>query len=114
MTRLMCAMSFTMPEFDLHELQSSVNATRRARNLTWAAAPREVGVAASTLRGLDQRREVEGDGVLQILRWLGRTPESFVPGSPLAGSHGLASRQRDSFVLYRGENEMIRTAACQR
>lgn len=23
---------------------------------------------------------MEGDGVLQMLRWLGRTPESFVPG----------------------------------
>ena len=26
------------------------------------------------------RRAVEGDGVLQVIRWLDRTPESFMPG----------------------------------
>jgi hypothetical protein len=29
-----------------------------------------------------KRRVLEGDGVLQMLRWLGRAPEDFVPGHP--------------------------------
>lgn len=36
-------------------------------------------ISPSTLSGMRSRRSVEGDGVLQMLRWLGRTPESFVP-----------------------------------
>jgi len=31
------------------------------------------------------RRVAEGDGVLQMLLWLDRTPESFVPGHQAAG-----------------------------
>jgi hypothetical protein len=67
-------------DFDLHALEDALDAERRARGLTWAVVARKIGVSASTLRGLGTRRAVEGDGVLQILRWLGRTPESFLPG----------------------------------
>lgn len=73
-------------DFDLHALQAAIDAECRARGLTWAAAAREVGVSASTLRGLGTRRAVEGDGVLQILRWLGRSAESFLrDGGPVGG-----------------------------
>lgn len=37
-------------------------------------------LSSSTIIGLGQREVVEGDGVLQMLRWLERTPESFVAG----------------------------------
>src|SRR4029077_15660202 len=37
-----------------------------------------------TLTGMRSRRVIEGDGVLQMLRWLDRTPESFAP----AGASG--------------------------
>src|SRR5690349_1025398 len=70
----------TPAEFDLCALQAAVDAGRRSRGLGWTAAAREIGVSVGTLRGLGTRRAVEGDGVLQILLWLGRSPESFVPG----------------------------------
>ena len=37
------------------------------------------------------KRSVEGDSVLQVLRWLNRTPESFVPGydGPAFGDEAL-------------------------
>jgi hypothetical protein len=35
-------------------------------------------ISPSTLSGMRQRRTIEGDGVLQMLRWLGRSPESFL------------------------------------
>jgi hypothetical protein len=34
----------------------------------------------STITGIRGRRVVDGDGVLQMLLWLERTPESFMPG----------------------------------
>ena len=55
------------------------------RGLSWIEIAREIGrgrsrsISASTLRGLRTRRVVEGDGVLQMLLWLDRTPESFLP-----------------------------------
>ena len=79
-------------DFDVDVLYAALDAQRRSRALSWRGVVREMaglprnatagGISASTLSGLRKRRAVEGDGVLQMLRWLGRTPESFVPGHP--------------------------------
>jgi hypothetical protein len=55
--------------------------------MSWQEAARDISglfdrtaaraISASTLTGLRNRHVVEGDGVLQMLRWLNRTPESF-------------------------------------
>ncbi|HKV11346.1 MAG TPA: hypothetical protein VJ725_24600 [Thermoanaerobaculia bacterium] len=37
-------------------------------------------MSASALRGFGVRSSAEGDGVLRAVAWLGRSPESFVPG----------------------------------
>jgi hypothetical protein len=37
-------------------------------------------LSSSTVKGVGSRRVAEGDGVLQMLRWLNRSPESFVAG----------------------------------
>ncbi|HKA01431.1 MAG TPA: hypothetical protein VKE70_33190 [Candidatus Solibacter sp.] len=74
--------------FDLKALYAAADEQRRARGLTWAAAAREINrggtgrhpIAVSTITGLATKTVAEGDGVLQMLRWLDRTPESFVPG----------------------------------
>src|SRR5262245_19117765 len=67
-------------EFDMRALYEAVDAQRQASRLNWAQVAREVGVSASTLRALRERRTVEADGVLQVLGWLQRSPESFVSG----------------------------------
>ncbi len=76
-------------DFDIAALYAALDAQRRARGLSWQEAARQVSrqfdrtaprVSASTLTGLRSRAVVEGDGVLQMLRWLERSPESFVPG----------------------------------
>jgi hypothetical protein len=59
-----------------------------ARTLSWAEAANEINhfrtgghpIAPTTIRGLESKAVAEGDGVLQMLLWLGRTPESFVSG----------------------------------
>jgi hypothetical protein len=80
------------PDFRLDALFAAIDQERQRRSLTWTALAREIGGPAtgprtgsvSTIKGLRDRQVAEGDGVLQILRWLQRTPESFVPGHPLA------------------------------
>jgi hypothetical protein len=79
-------------DFDVHALYAALDEQRRARGLSWLQAAREISrqnegvsprrVNPSTLTGMRSRRVIEGDGVLQMLLWLRRTPESFVPGSP--------------------------------
>jgi hypothetical protein len=75
-------------DFDLRALYDALDEQRRQRNMSWTSVAREVNrfqtrphaIAVSTITGLRQKPVGEGDGVLQMLLWLGRTPESFVPG----------------------------------
>jgi hypothetical protein len=77
-------------DFDVHAFYEALDAQRRERNLTWKAVTAEVNryrtrlrpIAQSTITGLKSKPGGEGDGMLQMLVWLGRTPESFVPGIP--------------------------------
>jgi len=80
-------------DFDVAALYAALEAQRLESRLTWKALAREVNraderagvhpISPSTIRGLkDKLWGVEGDGVLQMLLWLDRTPESFVPGHP--------------------------------
>ena len=78
-------------DFDLGALYAALDAQRQARGLSWQQVVREINalfertparpVSASTVTGMRSRAVIDGDGVLQMLRWLSRTPESFVPGS---------------------------------
>ncbi len=78
-------------EFDVEALYLALDAQRCSRGLSWQQVARELRacfadvparpISPSTLSGMRSRRVVEGDGVLQMLRWLDRTPESFVPSN---------------------------------
>jgi hypothetical protein len=85
-----------MTDFDVEALFAALDAQRRARGLSWAQLTREINgqfasipvrpISSSTITGMRNRRVLEGDSVLQMLRWLGRAPEAFVPGrEPRAG-----------------------------
>ena len=77
-------------DFSLRALYDALDAQRKARGLSWAQATREMhpnfkhgstrALSASTVMGIRTRAAAEGDGVLAMLRWLNRTPESFIPG----------------------------------
>lgn len=85
-------MSSPWRDFDLRALYDALDEQRRSRQLTWAAVTDQVNhrrtklrpIAASTLTSLKEKKVGEGDGILQMLVWLGRAPESFVPGIPEA------------------------------
>ena len=80
--------------FELKMLYAALDAKRRERGLTWAQVTREVNavgpnapvhpIATSTITGLRTKAVAEGAGVLQMLRWLERSPESFLPECPPA------------------------------
>lgn len=78
-------------DFSLSALYAALDAQRVARGLSWTQAMREINrqsvqpsihpISASTVKGLRTKSVAEGDGVLQMLLWLNRSPESFIPGS---------------------------------
>jgi len=72
--------------FDLRALYDALDDKRAAENLTWKAVTVRVNrhrtplrpIAQSTITSLKTKSLGEGDAILQMLLWLGRTPESFV------------------------------------
>jgi hypothetical protein len=80
--------------FDMRALSAALDAARNARLLRWPALVAEINkpfqgtpsipISLSTVRGIANKRSVTSAVVLQILRWLGRTPESFLSGSDVA------------------------------
>jgi hypothetical protein len=86
-------------DFDLAALSRALDARRSELGLTWQELAIQVTdrpargsrrrIAASTFKGMSQRASVRDTVVLQSLRWLGRTPESFVPGLPASPEQAL-------------------------
>src|SRR5262245_37276700 len=85
-------------DFDLKALYAALDNQRQARGLTWARVRLEINavgpevslrpIAMSTITSLRTKSLAEGAGVLQMLRWLNRAPESFMRGlsADLAGA----------------------------
>jgi hypothetical protein len=79
----------SISNFDLHALFTALDSERQARSLSWNGLTREINplfrdvpchpIATSTITGLKEKREVIGNAALQMLVWLDRTPESFMP-----------------------------------
>jgi hypothetical protein len=77
-------------DFSLSALYEALDAQRIARGLSWAQATREINrqlgsasghpISPSTVKGLRSKAVAEGDRVLQMLLWLNRAPEGFIPG----------------------------------
>src|ERR1700729_1683025 len=75
-----------MRNIDLKDIYNDIDERRSSLNITWPAATLQISrtkkggrsIALSTIKGLNTKKIVEGDGVLQVLLWLNRTPESFI------------------------------------
>ncbi|MCB1683467.1 MAG: hypothetical protein R3E82_07105 [Pseudomonadales bacterium] len=83
-----------MKDFDIELLYAELDQKRVLLGLTWKGVAKEIEhrfakVSPSTIAGLRGRKIVEGDGVLQMLLWLERAPESFVPGIKPERKHQL-------------------------
>jgi transcriptional regulator with XRE-family HTH domain len=79
-----------MDLFDMRAFYAELDERRRSLNLTWTQLAAEINrplettpsipISPGTLRGMLKKRSVTSAVVLQALRWLGRTPESFLSG----------------------------------
>lgn len=75
----------------MQALLDALDAARRARALTWVALTAEINkpfqgtpsipISIGTIRSMRTKRAVTSAVVLQVLRWLCRTPESFLRGN---------------------------------
>jgi len=82
-------------DFDIAALFSALDAERLDRALSWPGVAKELWnlsatlnvrrndhpISAMTLTGMTKRMDTSCQHALFMLRWLGRPPESFVPGS---------------------------------
>jgi|ERR1700677_83392 hypothetical protein len=83
-------------DFDMNALHATLDAERRARHLSWAELAAEINepfrgtsslpISITTIKNMLAKRSVTSAVVLQVLRWLGRTPESFLSGRSFAPS----------------------------
>jgi len=79
-------------DFSIGALYSALDAQRHERGISWQQVVREINalfehsparpISPSTVTGMRSRSVIDGDGVLQMLLWLDRAPESFIPGHP--------------------------------
>jgi hypothetical protein len=99
-------------DFDVASLHAAIDRRRIERDLSWTAVAYEVNraderrgvhpISPSTISGLKNKRwGVEGDAVLQMLLWLDRTPESFVPGHPGAAHPDAQLPRTDGYRILR-------------
>ncbi len=82
-------------DFDIAALFDALDSQRRNRALSWQGVARGMWnqsaelnaqrddhpISASTLTGMAKRGDTTCQHALFMLRWLDRTPESFLPGS---------------------------------
>jgi hypothetical protein len=76
--------------FDMKLLHATLDAERQSRGLSWIELAGEINrpfegtpsipINVSTIRGMATKSSVTSAVVLQVLRWLGRSPESFLSG----------------------------------
>lgn len=88
-------------DFDAVALYNSMEGQRIQRGLSWRQVANEIWdqsavlnrqreshpISASTLMGIARRGDCSCQHALFILRWLGRSPESFVSGSSALGNN---------------------------
>ena len=95
-------------DFDTAALYRAIEDHRLARGVTWAEVARDINslfrdassspISVTTLRSLQTRTVVEGDGVLQVLRWLDAAPERFMPGT--TRSEALPHARADQLLRF--------------
>jgi hypothetical protein len=83
-----------LARFDMKRLHATLDAERLTRRLSWSELTNEINkpfegtpsipISVATIRGMLNKSSVTSAVVLQALRWLRRTPESFLAGHDAA------------------------------
>jgi hypothetical protein len=86
-----------MNDFDVRALYDALDAQRRERGLSWQRVAAQMWeqsavlnarrhdhpISPATITGIAKRGDLTCQHALFFLRWLGRTPESFISGTPV-------------------------------
>lgn len=64
--------------FDAMGFYQALDATRKARLMTWRQVAREAGVTASTLTRMAQRKRPDVDSLAALTSWSGLKADDFV------------------------------------
>ena len=110
----------TDQDFDLQALYAAIDEKRRSRSMTWDAVAAAINaqfrdvpghrpIAKSTITRL-RTEKISGAGPLQMLLWLGRTPESFVPGFRNADGKRFRLRQLSTKQILRFDTKALYAA----
>lgn len=92
-------------DFDVLALHRALDERRSRRQLTWSGVAREVWelssvlnskrhdhpISPSTFANMERRANISCQHALFMLRWLERTPESFLAGAPAREDASLPS-----------------------
>jgi len=98
--------------FDVRALYDALDTERERRGITWTQLTRELNdlfkdvtkarpIATSTVTGMRAKGGLNGNGVIQMLIWLERTPESFCANWPVEGRL-IARTTTDRIVRWDG------------
>ena len=109
-------------DFSLQTLYGALDEKRRAAGLSWAGATHQINrfgpsrraIASSTITGLRTKRVAEGNGVLHMLLWLDRTPESFVAGYPNASDSRFRLPQISEYQILQFDPPALHAALSAR
>jgi hypothetical protein len=105
-------MGAKISDFDLAALYAALDSERESRSLSWSGLTREVNaifkdvrcppIATSTITTLNGKPDVIGNAALQLLVWLNRAPESFVPGydGRVGSAHALPRVGSDRILRF--------------
>ena len=107
-------------DFDLQALYVAMDEKRRGRDLTWDAVTAEINaqfrdlpghkpIAKSTITRLATEK-TSGAGPLQMMLWLDRTPESFVPGFVDADAERFRLRRLSTRQIQRFDTKALYAA----
>jgi hypothetical protein len=104
----------------MRALQAALDGERRARGLTWDQLAAEINqpfkhtpsipISAGTIRTMTSKRSVNSAVVLQVLRWLRRTPESFLAGRDRAPAAGEELPEAGAAQILRFDTAAIHAA----
>ena len=112
-----------MLRFDIAALHRALNDARLERSLSWSEMTAEINapfagtpsipISVGTLREMPAKRSVTSAVVLQALRWLGRTPESFLTGEGIATHPGERLSDPDPTLVLRFDTRALHQALAE-
>jgi transcriptional regulator with XRE-family HTH domain len=88
------------PRLDSEALFQALDDARRDRGLSWAELAARSGVAVSTLQRTRAGSAMEADGVLAMVRLVGKAPEDFATGVS-AGAEPVRQGRLNTQALHR-------------